>query len=752
MGTCSVMESAEKDDNSSDSLEDMPGRARKGVAAPKQREKPEIGTGATNMSMTEPSDDNIGELGSAALASNTTLATLREGQAQIIKLLEEVLANLNKDAGLLSPLPCSVRLPASDDSPRRTLSSSIRSSSPRDSRRRRSTTEGLYWPSISDHSPLGLSLGLCEDASPYNCDQAPVDGQAPVNEPAADAAAADASAVDQPSPAGEQANAKGTQVNAPAAARPPPLNLSVVLGCTDSSVPYSQSSAPELPGFFLESDTVPAAGERSALRDSLCHSTPPECERSASQGTEDLSVRQRASSGMKGSRPCVYELSADYAEALFLQERRSHMEAGVRQARGQSKQAFGRLGTTRAAEEAQSWVARPSSVSGGSCLSHDVPPAASMGWLRAIADTDLLAEMMDRIRSGCSLSKSASPWVPALLLFSFGLSVSEQVGTPRIVHQHAVIWILIFTIVYSCWRIAVGEDDFLVSITTCIYAVGGLAGLLSLSAHPLRFLRRYKPERNVSKFALEQLAQGHNLLDCWRQLSIRQSVIIGLFWAFMVVGRLYPISSTLHSAADIAAVANFFLVSGLFAALGYYQVHKCLGLELMIDQFCIIFVHANGDLMPCMDLWNLSQATLRRTANDLEWSLLALESSVLPVLLLTGAQVLNTSSLTCLPCIQGILAALPSGAMVLYVFSRAAAVTDKCQHVPAFVNSWHSDDGSVDKMHHFVQYVVNSSAGFYVFRVRLTTFMVLKVTYFILALGFSLVTSIMLKKVQEESV
>eukprot|EP00811_Abedinium_folium_P032468 NODE_5510_length_1763_cov_5.131418.p1 GENE.NODE_5510_length_1763_cov_5.131418~~NODE_5510_length_1763_cov_5.131418.p1 ORF type:complete len:226 (-),score=51.48 NODE_5510_length_1763_cov_5.131418:388-1065(-) len=217
----------------------------------------------------------------------------------------------------------------------------------------------------------------------------------------------------------------------------------------------------------------------------------------------------------------------------------------------------------------------------------------------------------------------------------------------------------------------------------------------------------------------------------------------------MILGRLYPIETTVQTTAEIVSVANFVVISALFAAVAYYQVHNCLGLELMVDHFCVLFVQTGEDLLPCMEEWNLTQATLRSTAKYLEWSILALQTTVLPVVLLTGAQVLNNASLSCQACMQGMLAAMPSGAMVLYALFRAAAVTEKCNHVPAFVNSWYSDDSSVDKMHHFVQYIVNSSAGFYVKGVRLTTFMVLKTTYFILALGFSLVTSITLKTVQE---
>eukprot|EP00812_Abedinium_dasypus_P010464 NODE_4084_length_712_cov_234.123288.p3 GENE.NODE_4084_length_712_cov_234.123288~~NODE_4084_length_712_cov_234.123288.p3 ORF type:complete len:52 (+),score=19.57 NODE_4084_length_712_cov_234.123288:3-158(+) len=49
-----------------------------------------------------------------------------------------------------------------------------------------------------------------------------------------------------------------------------------------------------------------------------------------------------------------------------------------------------------------------------------------------------------------------------------------------------------------------------------------------------------------------------------------------------------------------------------------------------------------------------------------------------------------------------------------------------------------------------VQYIVNSSAGFYIKGLRLTTFMVLKVTCFLCTLGFFVVVTLTLHAVDDE--
>eukprot|EP00812_Abedinium_dasypus_P013156 NODE_6666_length_491_cov_183.577982.p1 GENE.NODE_6666_length_491_cov_183.577982~~NODE_6666_length_491_cov_183.577982.p1 ORF type:complete len:136 (+),score=32.76 NODE_6666_length_491_cov_183.577982:3-410(+) len=131
-------------------------------------------------------------------------------------------------------------------------------------------------------------------------------------------------------------------------------------------------------------------------------------------------------------------------------------------------------------------------------------------------------------------------------------------------------------------------------------------------------------------------------------------------------------------------------------------------------------------------------------------SILALQTSVLPALLLAGAHLVNQNSLTCASCAQCIFGITPAVVLVIHTLFRAAAVTEKCIHLPAFVNSWISDDSAMEhKHHHFVQYILNSSAGFYIKGLRLTSFMVLKVTYMLGMLGFSLVVTITLKSVDQ---
>eukprot|EP00812_Abedinium_dasypus_P015470 NODE_90_length_2151_cov_416.116412.p2 GENE.NODE_90_length_2151_cov_416.116412~~NODE_90_length_2151_cov_416.116412.p2 ORF type:complete len:272 (+),score=88.25 NODE_90_length_2151_cov_416.116412:1036-1851(+) len=258
------------------------------------------------------------------------------------------------------------------------------------------------------------------------------------------------------------------------------------------------------------------------------------------------------------------------------------------------------------------------------------------------------------------------------------------------------------------------------------------------------------PVNSTIRFALQGFARSHKFEDVWWPLSHWQFWRISLFWGCTVLCRLY-LNHSFKDAHEIFAFVGFSIVSGLFTAVSFYHLHNCLGLELMIDEFSLRFVDAGDDITESISMWNLTHVHLRRTAHCLEGSILALQTSVLPAVVLAGVHLLKSQSLTCDSCVHGIFGVTPAVALVLYTLFRMAAVTEKCVHVPAFVNSWYSgDDAMEQKHHHFVQYILNSSAGFYIKGLRLTTFMVLKVTYFLCALGFSVAVTITLRGVDHE--
>lgn len=88
-------------------------------------------------------------------------------------------------------------------------------------------------------------------------------------------------------------------------------------------------------------------------------------------------------------------------------------------------------------------------------------------------------------------------------------------------------------------------------------------------------------------------------------------------------------------------------------------------------------------------------------------------------------------------------------AMTLLAITRmvfyAAAVTDKCARVPALINSLRLEKEEWEMQQHLVDYIIHSDAGFYVYGVRLTIALVLKLCYFSCVVVFGLGTKIVAK-------
>mmetsp|Transcript_7678 Transcript_7678/g.19022 ORF Transcript_7678/g.19022 Transcript_7678/m.19022 type:complete len:188 (-) Transcript_7678:100-663(-) len=163
-------------------------------------------------------------------------------------------------------------------------------------------------------------------------------------------------------------------------------------------------------------------------------------------------------------------------------------------------------------------------------------------------------------------------------------------------------------------------------------------------------------------------------------------------------------------------------------ALTYCQVHVCVGLELMVDTFCVNFVQS-ANFQKGVVQWNTMQAVMRRAAETIDLSFLLVQTSTFTatVLIGIGAMLGFRSS-------EDVFRSMPSSlvmaAVMLVGQYRAAAVTEKCLRVPALMNSLvvqgHPINGALEFL---VQFITQSAAGFYVRGVRLTAFMVLKGAY-----------------------
>jgi len=143
----------------------------------------------------------------------------------------------------------------------------------------------------------------------------------------------------------------------------------------------------------------------------------------------------------------------------------------------------------------------------------------------------------------------------------------------------------------------------------------------------------------------------------------------------------------------------------------------------MIDKFCCDVV----DGMPVSEvaeLWNVTQAVLRKASSSIEQCMLALGIAVACVVPLVLVDIVLDPNGTSGPLAPSIVAL-----GVVHMAMTAAMITDKCLRVPALVNAVSFGPGTDLQRQQVVDYVVSSSAGFYIFSTRLTTVTILKFAY-----------------------
>lgn len=282
-------------------------------------------------------------------------------------------------------------------------------------------------------------------------------------------------------------------------------------------------------------------------------------------------------------------------------------------------------------------------------------------------------------------------------------------------------------------------------LTTALLALGGLAGLASLWA---RGIQEVLGPRNRPLFIY---ATARGFAARWAALSARRFAVVVALWALAVACRTVGSTSMqcVETSTSHAHLATFVVAHTLTALLLYCQLHLCSGFEVAIDNFFVTFFQ-EGNFEKGIYEWNLLQAMLRRAAGAVEPCFLAVGSSVLALMILTLREILNSNALSTL--LQSPSSALctslwagwvlPLAGLVFYAVFIGAVVTEKCLRAPAMVNAWTADEHEyIDhKRQYFVQYISQSSAGWYVIGVRVSALWASKVSYLFAAVVFTLVS------------
>mmetsp|Transcript_20272 Transcript_20272/g.58790 ORF Transcript_20272/g.58790 Transcript_20272/m.58790 type:complete len:917 (+) Transcript_20272:33-2783(+) len=312
---------------------------------------------------------------------------------------------------------------------------------------------------------------------------------------------------------------------------------------------------------------------------------------------------------------------------------------------------------------------------------------------------------------------------------------------------------LIMFMVMITVRVNEGDELYFCLTTACI-GFGGFGGMVFLK------LRHINNLLGPYKRPLELYAANFAFLSGWRIISVKHlSLVMGL-WCLSTLSHMIM---NLHlecpqaGASSLRSCGINCAVVGIVCMVFYCKLHICGGMELAIDYYCMR-VFDNRVLVKGIVEWNVLQALLRRAAHTVEASFFSVSTGILGVVILTflkilemfgggasgGFNGLTTNEALCLTFWPGWL--VPPGALVFYFVFSAAAITEKCNRVPALVNSCMLTGEEIDHQKQYVvQYIMHSAAGWYVQGVRLNATWALKMMYFFGVMLFSLLTQSVLK-------
>eukprot|EP00811_Abedinium_folium_P007262 NODE_1669_length_2406_cov_30.793769.p1 GENE.NODE_1669_length_2406_cov_30.793769~~NODE_1669_length_2406_cov_30.793769.p1 ORF type:complete len:654 (-),score=70.55 NODE_1669_length_2406_cov_30.793769:265-2226(-) len=374
---------------------------------------------------------------------------------------------------------------------------------------------------------------------------------------------------------------------------------------------------------------------------------------------------------------------------------------------------------------------------------HSCSSRSSVDSIRAFCENALVHKLSMQHREP-PFHNIADPW--SLHVMTHWLCcvcgiIPFQVGACSAVYQFLPLCVIACMLVYSAVLSAVSPNEagFVYQcLSSTVYALGGVCGLAHL------WLNRIHLLLGPHQRPLEFYAVRCDFIHDWRRISLRHFVKVCAIWMWMVMGRIAMqvgvYDCSLREVLYTVHIYIFGVTCGVVAIIFFCILHIFCGLELAIDKCCVRFFEAK-DFGKGVAEWNILQAMLRRAASTIDSCVLTVGTAMLGVLLLSGVEMLNGSVTGPMEAVHCCVSGLPPMVLAHYTCFRAAAITEKCQRVPALVNSWDFGGESFDLMRQYaVRYVTDSAAGFYVKGVRINAFMALKFAYAFGAIVFALLT------------
>lgn len=232
----------------------------------------------------------------------------------------------------------------------------------------------------------------------------------------------------------------------------------------------------------------------------------------------------------------------------------------------------------------------------------------------------------------------------------------------------------------------------------------------------------------------------------WATQACWDLVMMLLLWTLTVGERIRGsgvVNAMSQGDFDVAVLLHIILFSFsslVLVALAFCMLYVCNALLHTVNTFCIVIV-AGGSLKDAVPRWNTVQAMLRTGSKQIQVCLFVLQATVLFTFLLGAIDVYQSVQQER----DYVFTLIPGALLTLgisWIFFKAAAITDKCARVPSLINSC-TFEADIDlERQYVVEYVLFSSAGFYVFDVCLTSDMILRFAYILVIGVFTLFTKI----------
>jgi len=220
-------------------------------------------------------------------------------------------------------------------------------------------------------------------------------------------------------------------------------------------------------------------------------------------------------------------------------------------------------------------------------------------------------------------------------------------------------------------------------------------------------------------------AESRSFSDKWVGMCIRDQVVTILLWAMAVAERMR--GSPSFNAWNTLRVVTFAISSLAVSAISYCILYFCRGMLYSVDNYCTAMLKENS-FEQGVQQWNTVQAILRKIAAAIHRKLCILQITVF-LLSMSFAITFYQSTQGELVKVYRILPATMVVLGIMRIFFKAAEVTEKCIRVPSLMNAVVLGNHIDKERQYLVQYILQSAAGFYMFNVRVTSQMTMKIVY-----------------------